>query len=54
MIAEDSRSLVQLGDEWGVSKERIRQVEVQIRKRFKKFLIERLGSEVEINFFEFQ
>lgn len=52
MIAEDSKSLVQLGEEWGVSKERIRQVEVQIRKRFKKFLIDRLGADVEINFFE--
>lgn len=54
MIAEDSKALVQLGEEWGVSKERIRQVEVQIRKRFKKFLIDRLGAEVEINFFESQ
>ncbi len=54
MIAEDAKSLVVLGDEWGVSKERIRQVEVQIRKRFRKFLIDRLGSEVEINFLDSQ
>lgn len=54
MVAEDSKSLVILGDEWGVSKERIRQVEVQIRARFRKFLIDRLGSEVEINFFDSQ
>lgn len=54
MIAEDAKSLVVLGEEWGVSKERIRQVEVQIRARFKKFLIDRLGSEVEINFFDSQ
>ena len=52
MIAEDHKSLVVLGDEWGVSKERIRQVEVQIRERFRKFLIDRLGAEVEINFLE--
>ncbi len=54
MIAEDGKSLVELGDEWGVSKERIRQVEVQIRKKFKRFLIDRLGEEVEVNFFELQ
>lgn len=54
MIAEDGKSLVELGDEWGVSKERIRQVEVQIRKRFKKYLIENLGEEVELNFFDMQ
>lgn len=54
MIAEDSKSLVSLGEEWGVSKERIRQVEVQIRARFKKFLIDRLGADVEINFLESQ
>ena len=54
MIAEDGKSLVELGDEWGVSKERIRQVEVQIRKKFKRFLIDRLGEDVEINFFDLQ
>lgn len=54
MIAEDNKSLVELGDEWGVSKERIRQVEVQIRKKFKDFLIDRLGKDVEINFFDSQ
>lgn len=54
MIAEDGKSLVELGDEWGVSKERIRQVEVQIRKKFKRFLIDRLGEDVEVNFFDLQ
>lgn len=54
MIAEDPRSLVELGDEFGVSKERIRQVEVQIRERFKKYLLSNLGDDVRINFLESQ
>ncbi|MBA2661732.1 MAG: sigma-70 family RNA polymerase sigma factor [Bradymonadaceae bacterium] len=52
MIAEDPKSLVELGDNWGVSKERIRQVEVQIREDFKKFLFDRLGEDVRMDFLE--
>jgi RNA polymerase sigma-32 factor len=52
MIAETPRSLVELGDEWGVSKERIRQVEVQIRTSFKKFLLEELGDNIRLEFLE--
>lgn len=52
MIAEDPRSLVDLGEAWGVSKERIRQVEVQIRDDFRRFLIDRLGEEVKMDFLE--
>ncbi len=52
MIAENPKSLVELGGDWGVSKERIRQVEVQIRKTFKKFLIDRMGENVHVDFLE--
>jgi RNA polymerase sigma-32 factor len=52
MIAEDGKSLVQLGGEWGVSKERIRQVEVKIRETFKDFLLSRLGDDVKIDWLE--
>ncbi len=52
MIAETPKSLVELGSDWGVSKERIRQVEVQIRKSFKKFLIEHMGENVRLDFLE--
>lgn len=52
MIAEDEKPLVELGEDWGVSKERIRQVEVQIRGRFKDFLLDELGDDVEIDFLE--
>ena len=52
MIAEDPKTLVTLGGEWDVSKERIRQVEVQIREEFKAFLFEKLGRDIEVEFLE--
>lgn len=52
MIAEEPRSLVDLGEYWGVSKERIRQVEVQIRDDFRRFLLDRLGDEVKLDFLD--
>lgn len=52
MIAEEPKSLVDLGEDWGVSKERIRQVEVQIRDDFKHFLLDRLGEDVKLDFLE--
>ena len=52
MIAEEPRSLIDLGDAWKVSKERIRQVEVQIRDDFRRFLIDRLGEDVRMDFLE--
>lgn len=52
MIAEDPKTLVTLGGEWDVSKERIRQVEVQIREEFKGFLFDKLGRDIEIEFLE--
>lgn len=52
MVAEDPKSLVQLGEDFGVSKERIRQVEVQLRNRFKQFLLERHGDEVQFEFMQ--
>jgi len=52
MIADDDKALVELGDDWGVSKERIRQVEVQIRDKFREFLRDELGDDVDIDFLE--
>jgi RNA polymerase sigma-32 factor len=52
MIAEDGKALVELGADWGVSKERIRQVEVQIRERFRAFLIKQLGETFEVDFLD--
>ncbi len=52
MILDEGKSLVDLGDDWGVSKERIRQVEVGIRDDFRRFLLDRLGDHVKDEFVE--
>lgn len=51
MIAQDPVSLSELGEEFGVSKERIRQVEARIKKRLRQYLEDELGEEIA---FEFQ
>ena len=48
MIVDEPKTLKVLGDDWGVSKERIRQVEAEIRADFKALLLERLGDDVEL------
>lgn len=52
MIHEDPKTLVTLGEEWQVSKERIRQVEVQIREEFRQYLIEKLGDSIQLEFLD--
>ncbi len=52
MIASEPRSLIDLGEAWGVSKERIRQVEVELRQDFRRFLLDRLGDHVQDEFLE--
>lgn len=52
MISDEAKSLVVLGTEYGVSKERIRQVEVKLRERFKRYLLRELGDEIRLNFLE--
>ncbi len=47
MIAEEEKTLAELGQDWDVSKERIRQVETQIRDQFKDFVRSRLGDELD-------
>ncbi len=51
MVAADPVSLSELGENFGVSKERIRQVEARIKKRLKEYLEQELGDEIA---FEFQ
>ncbi len=48
MIADDAKTLAELGDDWGVSKERIRQIEVGMREAFRTFLMEHLGDDVHL------
>jgi RNA polymerase sigma-32 factor len=50
MMSDDPRSLKELGDRYGVSKERIRQIENRIKKNLKSLLIERLGDNIDFDF----
>jgi len=51
LTAQDPLPLSALGDQFGVSKERIRQVEARMKKRLKAFLDAEMGDEID---FEFQ
>lgn len=51
LTAADPVPLSELGTQFGVSKERIRQVEARMRKRLRAFLQDELGDEID---FEFQ
>jgi RNA polymerase sigma-32 factor len=44
MLTEDPRTLQELGDEFGVSRERVRQLEKRLQLKLKAFLSERLGE----------
>ncbi|MCB9664562.1 MAG: sigma-70 family RNA polymerase sigma factor [Alphaproteobacteria bacterium] len=50
MVAPEPESLSTLGDEFEVSKERVRQIEARMRKRLRAFLEERLGEEIAFEF----
>jgi RNA polymerase sigma-32 factor len=50
LIAEDPISLAALGERFGVSRERIRQIEARLKKRLKAYLTERLGESLELDF----
>lgn len=50
MVAMDPVSLSVLGTEFGVSKERVRQLEARIKKRLKSYLEAELGDEMDFDF----
>ncbi len=50
MIATDPVSLSELGGRFGVSKERVRQIEARIKKRLKAYLEDELGDEIAFEF----
>lgn len=52
MIVDDAKTLKDLGHDWDVSKERIRQVEAEIRTEFKYYLLDNLGDDVELSWLE--
>lgn len=50
LTAAEPRSLAEIGEQFGVSKERIRQVEARIRKRLKEHLTAAMGDEIAFEF----
>lgn len=50
MIAPEPIPLSELGEQFGVSKERIRQVEARLRKKLKEYLEKELGEEIDFEF----
>jgi RNA polymerase sigma-32 factor len=46
MLTEDPRTLQELGDEFGVSRERVRQLEKRLQMKLKSYLEEQLGEGV--------
>jgi RNA polymerase sigma-32 factor len=46
LVAEDPRTLQELGTDFGVSRERVRQLEKRLQDRLKKYLEEQLGAEM--------
>lgn len=50
LIAAEPASLSDLGDTYQVSKERIRQIEVRIKRRLKAYLQQELGEEIDFEF----
>jgi RNA polymerase sigma-32 factor len=46
LLADDPRTLQELGADFGVSRERVRQLEKRLQERLRKYLEEKLGTEV--------
>jgi RNA polymerase sigma-32 factor len=50
LVAEDPAALADLGARYGVSRERIRQIEARLKDRLKNFLTEALGPDLQLDF----
>ena len=50
LLAVDPVSLAALGERFGVSKERVRQVEARLKKRLKAYIEDRFGEEINLEF----
>ncbi len=48
LAADEPQTLQQLGDRFGVSRERVRQLEVRLTNKLREFLRDRLGDAVEV------
>jgi len=45
LVSDDPITLAELGERWGVSRERVRQVEAALKKKLREFLVEALGEQ---------
>jgi RNA polymerase sigma-32 factor len=45
LVSEDPITLAELGGRWGVSRERVRQVEAALKKKLREFLVDALGEQ---------
>ena len=48
LVAEEPMTLQELGDEFGVSRERVRQLEARLTGRLREYLRTKLGDAVEV------
>jgi RNA polymerase sigma-32 factor len=46
LLADDPRTLQELGDRWGISRERVRQLEQRLTAKLRQFLRDKLGDAV--------
>jgi len=49
LLTEDPMTLEQIGQQFGVTRERARQIEAALKKKLKKYLLDNLGEEVELS-----
>jgi RNA polymerase sigma-32 factor len=49
LMSEDPRTLEDIGQDFGVTRERARQIEAGLKKKLKAYLLEKLGTEVELS-----
>jgi RNA polymerase sigma-32 factor len=49
LMTESPETLEQIGDRFGVTRERARQIEAKLKKKLKKYLLDTLGHEVELS-----
>lgn len=50
LVAEEPAALADLGERFGVSRERIRQIEARLKERLKTFLTQELGPDLHLDF----
>jgi RNA polymerase sigma-32 factor len=52
LVAGERQSLSELGERFGVSKERIRQIEARLMERLQKFMVDEFGESMEFDFLD--